>query len=77
MDHSPQQFITKDLHIRHTISTQVHPIHISHTISTPIRYTIPIKNNIIQQNKQNYGIFRIILSVLAVTGIILVVVFGM
>jgi len=69
-----QQF--KDVHIRHTISTQVHPINISHTISTPIRYSIPIKNNIIQQNKQNYGIYSIILSVLTVIGIIIVL-FGM
>jgi len=73
MDNSTQQFITKDLHIRHTISIQVHPINISHTISTPIR--IPIKNNITKQNnitQQNYGIYSIILSVL----IILIVLFG-
>jgi hypothetical protein len=73
MDNSTQQFITKYLHIRHTISTQVHPINISHTISTPIR--IPIKNNITKQNnitQQNYGIYSIILSIL----IILIVLFG-
>ncbi len=67
-----QQF--KDVHIRHTISTQVNQINISHTISTPIR--IPIKNNITKQNnitQQNYGMYSIILSVL----IILIVLFGM
>ncbi len=72
MDNSIKQFITKELHIRHTISTQVNSINISHNISTPIRYSIPIKKNIIKQQDQKYGIYTIILSIL----IILVVLFS-